>query len=145
MSSASCKKCTSETASYMFKKVSEKHGTMIFYSNPAKAKIFRDHEDLFTHFEHMLARVDGKHIPAWSWVVDGDGFDTDHLFEVRTGINILELITQKHVNTLKEIIVINPSVHLKVMLKVILPFLHETLRQKMRILDDRTYSILEFM
>lgn len=138
-----CSKCTSDTASYSFKRVSDKQGIIIFYSNPAKAKIFKDHEDLLSHFEHMLALV----TPAkqWVWIFDGDGFDTDHLLEVRLGLSIIELISEKHLSTLREIKIINPSVHLKVILKVILRFVSDGLRQKINIKDDRPYSILEFI
>lgn len=144
MSSAKpCSKCTSESASYSFKRVSDKQGTITFYTNPAKAKIFKDHEDLLTHFEHMLATV----TPAkkWIWIFDGDGFDIDHVVEVRTGLNIINLITEKHLDTLKEIKIINPSIQLKVILKVILPFINDGLKPKFKILDDRAYSILEFI
>ncbi len=144
MSSESrCSKCTSDTASYSFKRVSDKNGVICFYTNPAKAKIFKDHEDLVTHFEHMLALVTPQ--KKWVWILDGEGFDTDHLVEVRTGIALTNLISDHHLPTLKEIKIINPSVHLRVILKVIMPFLQDGLREKMRLLEDRPYSILEFL
>ena len=143
MSEKRCSKCNSETASYSFKRVADKQGLLTFYTNPAKAKIFKDHEDLYTHFEHMLALVTEK--KQWIWIIDGDGFDTDHLLEVRTGMAIIQLITEQYVRSLREIKIINPSVHLRVLLKVVLPFLHEELRQRIRILEDRPYSILEFI
>jgi hypothetical protein len=141
--STPCTKCSSESASYSFKRVSEKSGVITFYTNPAKAKIFKGNEDLLIHFEHMLALV----TPAkrWVWIIDGDGFDTDHIVEVRLGLSIIKLITEKHMDTLQEIKIINPSIHLKVILKVILPFLNDGLKPKFKMLDDRPYSILEFI
>jgi hypothetical protein len=44
-----------------------------------------------------------------------------------------------------EIKVINPTIHLKVLLKVIQPFMEEGLKAKLTVLDDRPRSVLEFI
>ena len=115
----------------------------MFYTNPFKAKIYRDHEDLLTHFDHMLSPYPATR--HWIWVIDGDGFDTDHILEVRAGMALLGLLTEKYLGHLKEIRIINPSVHMTVLLKVVMPFLNDSIRRLLRVMDDRAYSILEFL
>lgn len=137
-----CVKCTSDPASYSFKRVSDKNGITTFYTNPAKAKIYKDHEEIVSHFDHTLERLDGR---KWVWIFDGDGFDTDHIMDIKTGKNIANVIIDKYGDSLQEIKIINPSIHVKVIIKVIVPFFNNKIVSKIKILDDRTYSILEFI
>lgn len=137
-----CVKCTSDPASYSFKKVSDKNGVTVFYTNPAKAKIYKDHEEIVAHFDHTLERLGGR---KWIWIFDGDGFDTDHMMEIKTGKNLATIIMEKYGDSLQEIKIINPSVHVKVIMKVIMPFLDKKVVSKIKMLDDRAYSILEFI
>lgn len=137
-----CVKCTSDPASYSFKKVSDKNGITTFYTNPAKAKIYKDHEEIVSHFDHSLERLGGK---KWVWIFDGDGFDTDHVMEIKTGKNLASIIMDKYGDSLHEIKIINPSVHVKVIIKLIMPFFNNKIVSKIKMLDDRTYSILEFL
>jgi hypothetical protein len=141
MSHSHCTKCK-DPAGYSFKKVSDKNGVCIFYSNPAKAKIFKEYEGLIEHFEHMMAQNASK---KWKWIFDGEGFDTDHMFEMNIGMAILDLLTTKYGNQLHEVIVINPSIHVKIILKTVFRFLDDRFQAKVHVKDDRTYSILEFM
>jgi len=142
MSSEPCILCSPDPSSYLFKRVSDKNNLVTFYTHPSKARQFKDHRVILEHVHHLLGRVGTK--KSWRWIIDGDGFDTDHLREFRTAMDWMERVVE-HLPTLKGIHVINPSVHLKVLLKVIHPFLLDDLRPKIQILDDRTYSILEFL
>lgn len=137
-----CNKCASDPASHSFKKISEKNGVCTFYTNPAKAKLYKDTEGIISHYDHALAQIGNK---KWLWVFDGDGFDTDHALELKTAQGILSLITDKYGHNLVEVKVINPSIHIKVILKVIKPFLNDSIANKINLLDDRVYSILEFI
>lgn len=141
MSHSLCIRCK-EPASYSFKKISDKQGVCTFYTNPAKAKIFKEHEGLLEHFEHMTAQNATK---KWKWIVDGEGFDTDHMFELEAGIALLKIFTETYRNHLQEVIVINPSVHMKILLKLMSRFVDEEFQKKMKVMDDRTYSVLEFL
>lgn len=141
MSQSRCTKCK-DPAGYSFKKVSDKNGVCIFYTNPAKAKIFKEHEGLVEHFEHMMAQNVSK---KWKWIFDGDGFDTDHMFEMSLGMAILDLLTKRYGDQLHEVVIINPSIHIKIILKTVFRFLDETFQAKVHVKDDRTYSILEFI
>jgi len=65
--------------------------------------------------------------------------------ELKTGQGIAELLKDGHGNSLMEIKVINPTIHLKVLLKVIQPFMEDALKAKLTVLDDRSRSVLEFL
>lgn len=139
--STPCTKCR-DPAGYSFKKISDKNGVCMFYTNPAKARIFKEHEGLLDHFEHMMAQNATK---KWKWIFDGEGFDTDHMFEREIGMAILELLTVRYGSQLQEVVIINPSIHIKIILKTVFHFLDEAFKAKVRVKDDRTYSILEFI
>ena len=99
-------------------------------------------ERIIEHYAHCLKEKGAK---QWIWIFDGAQFDTDHVMELQTGKGIAELLKGAHGESLIEIKVINPTIHLKVLLKVIQPFMEDGLRAKLTILDDRPRSVLEFL
>ena len=125
-----------------FKKLSEKDNLIIYYTNPAKANIKGDTEDILKLYDTALSIIGNKN---WVWIFDSEGFNMKQAFEVQTGIGIAKLITNKYGNTLQEIKIINPTWHIKTMLASLKPFLNEATKQKIKILNDRYYSILEFI
>lgn len=127
---------------HSFKKISEKNGVCIYYTNPTKAKLYTDTEGILTHYDNALKQVGNK---KWIWIFDSDGFDMKHALEVKTGIGIAELLTDKYANNLVEIKIINPTWHIKTMLKAVMPFLDKVTRDKIKILKDRYYSVVEFV
>jgi hypothetical protein len=136
-----CKKCAEDPTSHSFRKISEKNGVCLFYTNPTKARLYTDVEGILNHYENALASVgDNK----WSWIFDSEGFDLRHAMEVRSGIGIAKL-TVKYGKNLEEIKIINPTWHIKTMLAIVWSFLSDTIKQKVHILDDRYYSPVEFI
>lgn len=136
-----CNKCVVDPASHSFRKVSDKNGHCVFYTNPTKAKC-RDTDSILSHYENAIIQIGNK---RWTWIFDGEGFDTEHALEIRTGQGIATLLNEKYGNTLDEIKIINPTIHIKVILKVIGPFISDFIKSKIKILDDRPYSVLEFI
>jgi hypothetical protein len=66
-----------------------------------------------------------------------------HALEVKTGIGITKLIKDK--DNLLEIKIINPTWHIHTMLLAVVPFLNKTTKNKITILKDRYYSVIEFV
>jgi hypothetical protein len=114
----------------------------MYYTHPSKVKKEYPAEQIIHHYTHRLEEKGAK---PWVWLFDGSQFDTDHIMELRTGQGIAELLRGSHGDTLVEIKVINPTIHLKVLLKVIQPLMEDGLRAKLTILDDRPRSVLEFL
>jgi len=137
-----CNKCTMDPTCHSFKKISEKNGVSIYYTNPAKAKLYTDTEGILAHYDNALKQVGNK---KWVWIFDSDGFDMKHALEVKTGTGIAELVTDKYAENLLEIKIINPTWYIKTMLKAVMPFLDKITRDKIKILKDRYYSVVEFV
>ena len=137
-----CIKCTMDPSSHSFKKISEKNGVCIYYTNPTKSKLYTDTDGIISHYDNALKQIGDK---KWVWIFDSEGFDLKHALEVKTGTGIAKLLTDTYADNLLEIKIINPTWHIKTMLNVIWPFLNQATRNKIKILDDRYYSILEFV
>lgn len=134
-----CPICKIDPESHSFKKVSEKNGISTYYTNPTKAKD-RNTDGILTHYENTLEEIGNK---KWIWIFDSDGFDMKHALEVKTGIGITKLIKDK--DNLLEIKIINPTWHIHTMLLAVVPFLNKTTKNKIKILKDRYYSVIEFL
>jgi hypothetical protein len=137
-----CQKCTMDPTSHSFKRLSEKNGVVLYYTNPTKSRLYNDKDGILSHYTNALDSVKGR---KWAWIFDSEGFDLKHAAEVGTGIGIAKLITGKYGETLEEIKIINPTWHIKTMLAAVWPFLNEKTKQKIKIMGDRYYSILEFI
>lgn len=131
-----------DPANHSFRKISEKNNICTYYTNPTKAKLYTDTEGILSHYDKALAEVGNK---RWIWIFDSDGFDVKHAMEVKTGSGIAKLVTDKYAHNLIEIKIINPTWHIKSMLTVVQPFLNKTTRDKIKILGDRYYSVIEFV
>jgi hypothetical protein len=136
-----CEKCMMDPGCHSFKKISEKNGIHIFYTNPTKAKLYDDTDGILKHYDNALKSIGNN---KWIWIFDSEGFDLKHAMEVKSGIGIANL-TVKYGQNLQEIKIINPTWHIKTMIGAVWPFLNDVTKQKIKILKDRYYSILEFI
>jgi hypothetical protein len=139
---ASCGVCSTDPSSYVLRKVADKGSYTVFYTHPSKVKTVFCPDDIIRHYSHRLQENGQK---KWVWVFDGSQFDTDHIMELKTGQGIAELLAGPFGDLLLEIKVINPTIHLKVLLKVIQPFMTDVLISKLKVMDDRPHSVLEFL
>lgn len=137
-----CSKCMMDPTSHSFKKISEKNGIAVYYTNPSKSKLYTDTDGILSHYDNALKQIGDK---KWSWIFDSEGFNIKHALEVKTGTEIAKLLTDKYADNLMEVKIINPTWHIKSMLAVVLPFLNQKTRDKIHILKDRYYSVVEFV
>lgn len=137
-----CEKCMADPTSHSFRKLSEKNGVCTYYTNPTKAQFYTDTDGILLHYDNALKQVGNN---KWVWIFDSDGFDLKHAMEVKTGTGIAELLTKKYAHNLIEIKIINPTWYIKSMLGVVWPFLNQATKNKVKILGDRYYSVLEFV
>ena len=137
----SCPICAKDPLAHSFKKVGEKRGIGMFYSKPAQAKRYNDTEGILAHVDNILA----AHGKKWICIIDGDQFDTIHIAEWETGKGLMELFFTKYVDTLVEIKIINPTVYVRTAMKILLSFISKEKASKITMLDDKPYSILQFI
>lgn len=136
-----CKKCALDPDSHSFKKVGEKNGISIYYTKPSAGKLYKDTKGILEHVDNTLA----ANTKQWICIMDGDEFDVRHATEFDTGRGIIELIIAKYYNTLIEVKIINPTWHIHGCIKFGELFMTSEMLNKIKILDDRRYSILEFI
>jgi len=139
---AICLKCAKDPNVHSFKKVSEKNGTHIYYTYPAKATDYDDTDGILEHIDRALSQLGNK---RWICVIDGTDFDMKHMIQVNTGRGIVELITTKYGANLRQIYIINPSWHIKGLLKCLSSFFDDKTMERIVSMDDRPRSILEFL
>jgi hypothetical protein len=104
--------------------------------------LYTDTEGILTHYDNALKTLGNK---KWSWIFDSYGFDWRHAMEIQTGIGLAKLITSTYRDKLEKITIINPTWHIKTILAAIMPFIDKQTKQTLKVLNDRVYSILEFI
>jgi hypothetical protein len=137
-----CATCAKDPSSHSFKRVSEKNGVTIFYTKPISATKYEDTAGTILHIDRALHAIGNK---KWTWIFDGDGFDAKYALEINTGWEILQLIQDKYDTQLQQILFINPTWHVKWAIKAGSICVNDSVKSKVKIMDDRVYSILEFM
>jgi len=136
-----CKKCAIDPESHSFKRVGEKNGIVIYYTKPSAAKLYKDTEGIISHIDNTLA-VNKK---KWICVFDADGFNVSHAAEYDTGRGIIEMIAAKYYDTLIDVKIINPTWHIYGCIKFGELFMTSDMLDKIKLLEDRSYSVLEFI
>ena len=137
-----CAVCVKEPSAHSFKKISEKNGVCIFYTKPSAASRYDDTDGIIAHIDNTLHMIGNK---KWIWLFDSDGFEAHHALGLQTGRGILQLIEQKYGTHLQQILFINNSWHIKAVIKAGSLALDNVLQSKIKMLDDRVYSVLEFV
>jgi hypothetical protein len=134
-----------DQSNYSFKKISDKNGVVTYYTNPTKGRQYTDNNQILEHYNAEFAAIGNK---KWVWIFDSEGFSLSLVLDSQEGIGIIgiaNLLMGKYGNSLLEIKIINPTWHIRTLLTAMWPFLNKQLKQKIKILNDRTYSILEFV
>lgn len=131
-----------QLASNSFRKVSEKNGITIFYSHPSKSDHTKHPEEFIHQIKTVLSPLNRT---SWQWIIDAEGFDLTHALDIKSGIELATLLTEKYGDSLIVIKFINPTWHLRSLITLILPFMDISLKSKIQIISDRSHSILEFM
>jgi hypothetical protein len=139
---AICETCATDPSAHSFKKVAEKKGIVVFYSKPTQAKRYDDSEGILAHIDKTMALYQGK---KWICIIDCEGFDAKYTMEIRTGMGIMDLLMNKYVDTLVEVKVINPTIYVRAVMKVLMSLVSDDKTSKIIVLDDKPYSVLQFI
>jgi hypothetical protein len=137
-----CEVCAVDPSNHSFKKVAEKKGIIVFYSKPSQAKQYDDTDGILAHIDKTMALYKSK---KWMCIIDCEGFDVKFTMEIRTGMGIMDLLMNKYVDTLVEIKVINPTIYVRSIMKVLMSIISNDKASKITVLDDKPYSILQFI
>jgi hypothetical protein len=119
-----CPVCEIDPTSHSLKNLGTRNDVTYFYTRPAIATKYDDYKGILHHYNGVLS----ENANNWIWVFDCKGFTTKHLFEIQVGIGLAKLITQKFSHNLNQILIINPTWHVKTVIDLVSPFLNKKLR-----------------
>ena len=137
-----CEACAADPMTHSFKKVGEKKGILMFYTKPSQAKRYDDTEGILAHVSKAMEPCKEK---KWICIIDGDQFDAKYSFELQTGRGLMELFFTKYIDTLVEVKVINPSIYVRSLITLLSSRMEEDKLSKITVLDDKPYSVLQFI
>lgn len=136
-----CLKCKNEPGSHSFQKIKEtSDGVAVFYTCPAQAKYYNDYDGIMSHYDGMLNDNGNK---QWIWIFDSNGFTVEHSLNIKLAIDLAKLITKKYSHNLKKLIIVNPTWHINSILKIVLPFLDDKVKNLIFKSNQTFHTILE--
>jgi hypothetical protein len=136
-----CKVCEDDPSSHSFKNIGTIDNVTYYYTCPAKATKYNDVDGIKEHYDGVLSENNNQ----WIWVFDCNKFTTKHLLEINVGIELAKLISSKFSNSLHSILIINPTWHILVVMKLVTPFLNNHMKSIIKILgrcDMQNLSII---
>ena len=119
-----CQICFEQPGSHSFYFLKSEEDINYYYTCPAKAIRYWDTNGIVNHYDEIL-HLNGE--KSWIWIFDSKDFGLKHTLQTGVAFGILELLKDKYGKYLKEIQIINPSIHIKSMYSILYPFLTEEL------------------
>lgn len=117
-----CPLCKLQPSSHSLKKVLEEKG-IIYYTCPAQATLYYDVKSIINHYDGVLSEIPEN--KEWIWIFDSLDFGFIHVMQTNVAIELAKLISNKFSKNLKKIIIINPTVYITLIHKIIMPFLNK--------------------
>ena len=117
-------------------KLSEKNGTIYYYTCPSQAILYYDVEGILNHYDGVLSEIPKD--KKWIWIVDSVGFNLTHALQINVAVEIAKLITNKFSTNLKKVIVINPTFYITMTHNVVMHFLNDTIKNIIEINYEKT-------
>ena len=132
-----------DSSSYSFRKLRETNGVTLYYTKPSAIHTsYETPEEVLHDYTMILDRLGNN---KWSWIIDADGFELLSVFEMKSGMDFAKLLKGQHGENLQEIKIINPTLGIRMILKMVLSLFDEKMRKKIKVHSDRYYSLLEFI
>ena len=119
-----CQICFEQPGSHSFYFLKSEKNINYYYTCPAKAIRYWDTNGIINHYDEIL-HLNGE--KSWIWIFDSKDFGFKHTLQTGVAFGILQLLKDKYGKYLKEIQIINPSIHIKSMYSILYPFLTEEL------------------
>ena len=119
-----CAICENDPSSHSFKNVGTFDGITCYYTCPSKATKYNDAAGIVEHYDGVLSENSNK----WIWFFDANKFTMKHLLEINVGIQLAKLISSKFSHSLVKIVILNPTWHIAVVIKLVTPFLNNHMK-----------------
>jgi hypothetical protein len=131
-----CPLCKLNPDSHSLTKVFEKKGIIYYYTCPSQAILYYDVNGIVDHYNGVLSEIPEN--KEWVWIFDSLGFSLMHAMQTNVAIELAKLISKKFSKNLKKIIIINPTCYIKIIHKMIMPFLNNKVRNIIEINHEST-------
>ena len=131
-----CPLCELLPSSHSLTKMLEKNGIIYYYTCPSQAILYYDVIGIINHYDGVLSEMPEN--KEWVWIFDSSGFSIKHATQTRVAIELAKLISSKFSKNLKKIIIINPTFYIKIIHKMIMPFLNNKVRDIIEINYETT-------
>ena len=119
-----CTICENDPSSHSFKNIGTFDNTTCYYTCPAKATKYNDANGIVQHYDGVLSENNNY----WVWFFDANKFAMKHLLEINVGIQLAKLISNKFSHNLVKIVILNPTWHIAVVIKLVTPFLNNHIK-----------------
>lgn len=113
-----CPLCKLIPSSHSLKKI-EKNGNLYFYTCPSDAKLYYDVKSIIHHYKGVLSEIPED--KEWIWIFDSKGFTFEHAIQTTVAIELAKLLST--FKNLKKIIILNPTIYIKMPYTIVKPFL----------------------
>ena len=131
-----CPLCKLLPSSHSLTKVLEEKG-IIYYTCPSQAILYYDVKGIVNHYDGVLSEIPEN--KEWIWIFDSLGFGLIHAMQINVAIELAKLISNKFSKNLKKIIIINPTVYITLIHKIIMPFLNNKIKDIIQINYEAKY------
>jgi len=121
-----CPLCKIQPSSHSLTKVLEKKGIIYYYTCPSQALLYYDVKGIIDHYDGVLSEMSEN--TEWVWIFDSLGFTLIHAIQTNVAIELAKLISNKFSKNLKKIIIINPTLYIKITHKMLMPFLNNKVK-----------------
>jgi hypothetical protein len=121
-----CPLCKIQPSSHSLTKVLEKKGIIYYYTCPSQSLLYYDVKGIIDHYDGILSEMSEN--TEWVWIFDSFGFTLIHAIQTNVAIELAKLISNKFSKNLKKIIIINPTLYIKITHKMLIPFLNNKIK-----------------
>jgi hypothetical protein len=135
-----CPVCAIAPSSHSLKLLREKDGIRYYYTCPSLATLYYDAKGIVAHYEGVLSEIPPE--KEWVWFFDSLGFGLIHASQTSVARGLANLITTKFSQNLKKIIILNPTIYVRLTHSMLMPFLNTKVQElievnlEMKCLED---------
>lgn len=125
-----CNQCYINPKAHSLELKEFKNQIFYYYSCPSRAELYNDKEGILNHYNNELSKTIGF---RWVWIFDAIDYGLKHASQVSLGIELAKLINEKFSENLIRIYIIHPNLYIKMIYKLIMPFLSNETNKKIKI------------
>ena len=129
-----CPLCEKDPTNHSFSKIRVMDGIAIFYTCPAKAKSI-ENTDIILHYDITLRQNAQQ---PWIWIFDCQDYPL--LLDIQLFIDLVKLICEKYASHLEKIIIIHPTIFIRIFLNIVFLFLSTEVKNRIYISDQTYYE-----